>query len=62
MSEKLLTVENKPLADAKQVDDPSAFGSKEGEEANATPWTEKHIRESKPFIARAFKRISEAGY
>ncbi|KAK3049654.1 hypothetical protein LTR09_009076 [Extremus antarcticus] len=45
-----------------EVDDPSAFGSKEGEEANATPWTEKHIRESKPFIARAFKRISEAGY
>ena len=29
-----------------------AFSSKEAEAANTTPWTVKHIEESKPFIAR----------
>ena len=34
------------------MDDVSAFGSKEAEAANTTPWTVKHIEQSKPFIAR----------
>ncbi|KAK5163804.1 uncharacterized protein LTR77_010478 [Saxophila tyrrhenica] len=54
--------ETQPFLAIHEVDDVSAFGSKEAEEANATPWTVKHIKESNPFIARAFKRISEQGY
>ena len=35
-----------------EVESVDAFGSKEAEAANSTPWTAKHIKESVPFIAR----------
>lgn len=35
-----------------EVESVEAFGGKEAEAANSTPWTTKHIQESKPFIAR----------
>ena len=44
------------------VDDVSAFGGKEAEAANTTPWTVKHIEQSKPFIARGWKLIKAEGY
>jgi hypothetical protein len=55
---------DKTISDSEllQVDDVSGFSSKEAEAANATPGTIKHIKESNPFIARAFKRISAEGY
>ena len=46
-----------------QVDDvSSAFSGPDAEAANSTPWTVKHIKESSPFIVRAFKRLTEQGY
>ena len=44
--------EVQPYLAIHEIDDVAAFGSKEAEEANTTPWTKKHIEESHPFIAR----------
>lgn len=33
------------------VEDIFAMGGKEAEKANETEWTQKHIRESKPFVS-----------
>lgn len=44
------------------VDDISAFEGKEADAANETPWTKKHIAESKPFIARGWKLVHTEGY
>ncbi|KAK3723300.1 hypothetical protein LTR37_002023 [Vermiconidia calcicola] len=54
--------ETQPYLAIHEIDDVSAFGGKEAEAANTTPWTVKHIEQSKPFIARAFKKIMEQGY
>ena len=40
--------ETQPYLAIHFVDDVSAFGSKEAEVANTTPWTVKHIEQSKP--------------
>lgn len=44
--------EVQPYLAIHEVDDVATFGSKEAEEASSTPWTEKHVKESHPFIAR----------
>lgn len=43
--------EVQPYLAIHEVDDVSAFGGKEAEEANTTPWTKKHIEERYPFIS-----------
>jgi uncharacterized protein (TIGR02118 family) len=46
-----------------EVDDlRTAFDSKEAEAANTTPWTAKHIGESKQFIARGWELIHSQGF
>lgn len=39
-----------------------AFTSKEAEAANVTPWTVKHIKDSKVFVARAWKLVHQEGF
>lgn len=39
-----------------------AFTSKEAEAANVTPWTVKHIKDSKVFVARAWQLVHQEGY
>ena len=45
-----------------EVDDVVAFGGKEADAANSTPWTVKHIEQSKPFIARGWKLVAPEGF
>lgn len=39
-----------------------AFDSKEAEAANTTPWTVKHINDSKIFIPRAWELLHSEGF
>lgn len=40
----------------------AAFDSKEAEAVNATPWTVKHIKDSKVFIPRAWELLHSEGF
>lgn len=44
--------EVQPYLAIHEVDNVAAFGGKEAEAASTTAWTEKHVKESHPFIAR----------
>lgn len=45
-----------------EVDDVvEALESKELEVANATPWTQEHIKDSDPFIARGWRQVCSEG-
>ena len=45
-----------------EIDDLRGFDSKEAEAANATPWTVKHLGESKVFIPRAWELVDSQGF
>lgn len=45
-----------------ECDDVGAFGGKEAEAANATPWTMKQMKESEVFTARGWKLMHAQGY
>ena len=45
-----------------EMDSLDGFGGKEAEAANTTPWTKKHIADSKPFIPRGWQLIHPEGF
>ena len=45
-----------------EMDELRGFDGKEAEAANSTPWTTKHIKDSKTFIARAWQMVYSQGF
>jgi len=61
---ELLWTEGKPpkyLA-IHEMDHWNGLDGKEAEAANTTPWTVKHVTESKPFVLRAWEKIYSQGF
>jgi len=45
-----------------EFDGLEGLGGKEAEAANSTPWTVKHVKDSKVMIARAWELIHSQGF